>query len=336
MGGRALKAVFTRRCNRAEFDDVSIEIINQLQKTFNKIGIPRFYNNKESFGDIDIVVSVEHYEKNMRLYILDTFKPIEIFHNGNCWSFDYKELQIDIITTSDKYFDSMLHYMSMNDLGNFIGRLAHGLGLKYGQESLFYEHQFKNMNIGTILISQDYSKIYEFLGLDYSRWEKGFDELEDIFEYIATSKYFNWKMFQLDQLNKINRDRNAKRKSYMSFLEWIDANVADDAHVFEFAEDKTSYFMTINDAFPEAQLITQVRRLEYLRCRELYIQSKFNGGEVMRRFGLNGKALGDALNDFKGYIIGDFETFEDYVITCNTEDIYKDFGLYLKHVKQFE
>lgn len=65
-------------------------------------------------------------------------------------------------------------YLSYNDLGNFIGRIAHGLGLKYGQEGLWYEHMFKNMNVGAVMISQNYPKIYEFLGLDFKRWEEGF------------------------------------------------------------------------------------------------------------------------------------------------------------------
>lgn len=328
MGGLALKNAFTRRYERDEFDIINVELHEILLKTFDRVATPLFYKNKKSFGDADLIIS-EKIDFDMRGYINTTFNPNEIFHNGNCYSFDYKELQIDLIVVKSKDFGAMEMYLSYNDLGNFIGRLAHGLGLKYGQEGLWYEHTFKGSNIGTVMISQDYPKIYEFLGLDYKRWEQGFDELEDIFEYIATSKYFNWKMFQFDQLNKINRDRNQKRKSYMSFLEWIDNNVADDKHEYQFAEDKTSYFLTINDTFPEADLVTQVRRLEYLECRKLYVQSKFNGGEVMRRFGLQGKALGDALTNFKEYITGEYESYNDYIIHTDGVDIYKEFEEFL-------
>lgn len=332
MGGLALKNAFTRRYERVEFDEINTELHRILLKTFDRVATPLFYKNKQSFGDADLIVT-EKADFDMRGYINTTFKPTEIFHNGNCYSFDYKELQVDIIVVAAKNFDAMEMYLSYNDLGNFIGRLAHGLGLKYGQEGLWYEHNFKNLNIGSITVSQNYPKIYEFLGLDYKRWEQGFDELEDIFEYIATSKYFNWRMFQFDQLNKINRDRNAKRKSYMSFLEWIDEHVADDKHEHQFAEDKTSYFLTINDTFPEADLITQVRRLEYLHCRKLYVNSKFNGGQVMLKFGLQGKELGAAMDSFKEFITGEYESYNDYIIHTESVDIYKDFESHLKQTQ---
>jgi hypothetical protein len=203
--------------------------------------------------------------------------------------------------------------------------------LKYGLEGLFMNVYNKRGKLGTLMVSQDYPKIYKFLGLDYTKWEQGFDELEDIFEFIATSKFFNWKMFQFDQLNKINRDRNKKRKSYMSFLEWMDKNVADTAHEYQFTEDKTSYFDMINEFFPEADLVTQTRRLEYEECKKLYLQSKFNGGQVMLKFGLEGKELGDAMTNFKKHIESTFYTsFDDWAINKSSDLIYAFFKAYIK------
>lgn len=330
MGGHALKLVETRRCSREEFDSFCLEIKEVLKETFKQVKVPRFYNNKETFGDIDVIIAMNNFSGNIHEYIGRNFKPKEIFHNGNCWSFDYKDIQVDFITTSSEHFESMCNYMSFNDLGNFIGRIAHGFGLKYGQKGLTYEHTFKNKNLGEIIVSKDYSKIFSFLGLSFERWEKGFDNLEDIFTYIAESPYFNWEMFQMDQLNKINRDRNKKRASYTSFLEWMEENVADDNHAYKFAEDKTAYFIKINDSFPEANIVTAVRKLEYLECKKLYIQSKFNGGDVMRRYGFEGKELGNKMNNFKLYINFKYGNYEEYIINTDTFDIYQDFEKYLK------
>lgn len=336
MGGRALKNTFTRRYERTEFEEISKELTEMLKKDFKRVGVPLFYKNKQSFDDIDILVSLEGHDSgtDLREYIQKQFKPNEIFHNGNCWSFDYKELQIDIITCEEEHFDSNMMYLSYNDLGNFIGRLAHGFGLRYGQEGLWYEHQFKGSNIGTIPISKDYSKIFEFLDLSYERWEKGFDELVDIFRFIANSRFFNWKRFQLNELNKINRDRNKKRASYMTFLEWMEENVADEKHEYKFEEDKTAYFIKINNSFPEANLITQVRRLEYLECRKLYVQSKFNGGDVMIRYNLIGKSIGDALTGFKNFVISTYGSYNDYIIHTDISDIYKDFEEYMEVINK--
>jgi len=312
-----------------------VELLDILKKSFKRVTMPLFYSNKESFGDADILVSTEGFNLPMREYIVETFNPNEIFHNGNCWSFDYKELQVDVITVSAEDFDSNEMYLSYNDLGNFIGRIAQGFGLKYGQEGLWYEHYFKGMNIGRIQISKNYRDIYKFLGLSYERWEQGFEELEDIFEYIATSPYFNWDSFQLSRLNKVNRERNFKRKSYMSFLEWIDKNVADDDHLYEFKKitytDKSAYLDMIDESFPDANLSMEIRRLEYLECKKLYIKSKFNGGDVMRKYNITGKELGDALTGFKNSF-GD-GVYEEFIIRNEPDTIYHKFELYLNKNK---
>ena len=331
MGGLALKNTFTRRYEREEFNELSEELLGLLSNTFKLVAMPLFYKNKPSFGDADILVSMEEFDGNMRTYIEDTFSPNEIFHNGNCWSFDYKELQIDIITVAPEHFDSNYNYLSYNDLGNYIGKIAHGFGFKYGQEGLVYDHYFKGSNIGRVIVSKDYDKIYEFLGLDYNRWKEGFDELEDIFKFISESKYFNWEYLQLENNNRVNRERDAKRKSYMGFLEYIEDNCKDSEHQYQYDKDKSVYVDKAAEFFPESNLITEIRRMEYEECKALYIKSKFNGGEVMRRFGLKGKELGDALNGFKKMM--DFlvpnESYEYYIINTPSEEIYEDFQNYI-------
>ena len=340
MGGRALET-YTRRCNREEFDNISVELTNTLKSDFKSVGIPLFYNNKESFGDIDIVISTDGFNKDMATYITETFNPTETYHNGNCWSFDYKEIQTDLITTSEEHFDSLLSYMSHNDKGNLMGRLAHHKGLKYGELGLWYEHYFKNINLGKIILCKDQRRIYKFLDLDYDRNQNGFDELVDIFEFISKSKYFDWRIFQLEKLNKVNRERNLKRTSYMSFLEWIDINKRDDRDINEelFKDFELS---NVIESFPEANLEMEIRRLEYEYCKTLYIKSKFNGGEVMRRYGFKGKELGSIISGFRLHIehIASlyFNSFEDYIIDTDVNVIYGVFDDYLtrNNIKNYE
>jgi hypothetical protein len=139
MGGRALKGenTFTRRYEREEFEQLSKELMVTLKDTFKRVEMPLFYKNKQSFGDADIILSMEDFNGNMRTYIEDTFSPNEIFHNGNCWSFDYKELQIDLITVAGEDFDSNYNYLSYNDLGNYIGKIAHGFSGEFDTDDVF-------------------------------------------------------------------------------------------------------------------------------------------------------------------------------------------------------
>lgn len=330
FGGNALNKTLTRRCSRTEFDLISGELVDILKLTFKNVAIPLFYNTKETFGDIDILVSMKDFNDNLREYIVKTFKPNEIFHNGNCYSFDYKEVQIDLITTAPEHFDSYYNYLNYNDLGNYLGKIAHGFGLKYGQTGLFYNHYFKGSNVGMIQISKNYDKIFKFLGLSFDRYKDGFDTLEDIFIFVSNSPYFNWEYVQLENQNRINRERDKKRKSYQSFLEWIDKNVKDDKHKYQYFKDKAEYIPIIAEIFPEADLITEIRRLEYEECKSLYIKSKFNGGDVMRKYGFKGKELGNVLNGFIEYCNNRFfGGYYDFVLNSEKETIYRGFENYL-------
>lgn len=328
MGGLALKNTYTRRYSRAEFDAVSAELLETLRKHFKRADIPLFYSSKESFGDIDIILSMDGFNGNLYEYIQETFKPNEIFPNGNCYSFDYKEIQVDLITCSDDNFESNYHYLAFNDLGNMMGRIAQKLGLKYGQEGMWYNHYFKEQK-GRIAVSQDFPKIFEFLGFNYKRWQEGFETLEDIFDYVATSPYFDVDMFDLEHLNKINRERNAKRKSYMSFLEYIKENYAD--LKFEY-EDKPVYVERAKKFFPEARMEENIRQFEYEVARKRLIQAKFGGHEIMRRYGMKGKELGNAIKGFKEWIVERewVVDYEDFIMQHPTEVIYLYFEDYYK------
>lgn len=323
MGGRALKNTYTRRYERQEFEDVKNEIFDALSKDFARYDIPRFFALKETFGDIDIIVSMENFNKDLRAYITETFKPNEIFHNGNAYSFDYKEIQVDFITCAPEDFDSNYHYLAFNDLGNFIGRLAQSIGFKYGQEGLWYNH-YSDANTKTkIMISKDYPKIFEFLGLSYSRWVEGFDTLEDIFEFTMTSSLFNPEMFQLSQLNKINRERNFKRASYMSFLEYIEdksAHIEYNKNVV--ALTKENVIGVIRDGFPEANIDLHLAEINYKHARKVVVNAKFSGGIIKDKYGLNGKDIGEAIKLFKIYF---GEDFENYIIETPYDEIYQLF-----------
>lgn len=293
--------------------------------------IPLFFKSKESFGDIDIICNTTGFNRNMEEFIKTEFNPGEIFHNGNCWTFDYKEIQVDLIMSPEEHFYNHFFYMSYNDLGNFIGRLAHSLGLKYGQEGLWYNHYYKGTKLGRIIISKDYREIFNYLDLNYDRWEEGFNSLIEIFEFVGESKLFDPAMFQLKSLNKINRERNLKRKSYISFLEWIDENyewesiAGKEADINYYKNIKEINLKQLQKDFPNCNVLMEVAEFEYNHAKKNLVNQKFNGRELMSRFGLEGKELGLAINDFKFIMEAKGLDFDNYVLQNNSENIYEDF-----------
>jgi DNA polymerase/3'-5' exonuclease PolX len=169
MGGRALKSVETRRYNRDEFEDISKEVTTILLKTFKNVGVPRFFKSKETFGDLDVVISPIaniSLKNEVEDYINETFNPGEIFINTNMFSFDYKELQVDLIFMADEDFQPALNYFSDNDLGNYIGNIAKSIGFKYGQEGLWFNYSDSTGAKNKIILCQDQERIFNFLDLD--------------------------------------------------------------------------------------------------------------------------------------------------------------------------
>lgn len=330
MGGRALKVVYTRRYELEEYIKIQDELVEGLSNDFPEVAVPLYYNDKSSFGDIDIICTwpdeLHPTERGewLRRYIEETFNPGEIFHNDKSWSFNVEEIQVDMIMSEREDYNAMYHYLSYNDLGNFMGRLAHKLGLKYGQDGLVYDHYFQGSKVGRVLVSTDYPRIFEFLKLDYSRWERGFDTLEDIFEFIAESELFDYDSFQLENLNKINRERNLKRASYVSFLEYIEKNYKDKKHKFN--TDKSKHVKEADAFFPEFKYKLETRRMEYEKTKELYMKAKFNGGEIIKRFGITGKELGFYMVKFM-----EQSFFNNLVLKFDEDVIYESFWNMVEH-----
>ncbi len=334
MGGLALKNTFTRRYQRDEYDALEQEVFSIVRKTFKRCDTPRFFASKESFGDMDLIVSMEGFESvstdnsgYIRTYIEETFKPNEIFHNGHCYSFDYKELQIDFMVIQPEDYDSNYHYLAFNDLGNFIGRIAQSMGLKYGQEGLWYNHFQNDQKVGKIMISKDYPKIFAFLGLSYEKWVEGFDSLEEIFEYIIQSPNFDSELYQMSNLNKINRERNLKRKSYMSFLDYIARN---HPNVFGPEYDKAKVLKDASNFF-ECDVFTEIKRYEYEHAESAYAKAKFNGGMVMNKYGLKGKDLGEAMDYFKEAIEEQEGNYKQFIIQKPIKNLFIIFENVMRH-----
>jgi hypothetical protein len=242
---------------------------------------------------------------------------------------------VDIITAPGEDFEAMVTYMAHNDKGNFIGALMHqfkfdiiigdstiNCALKYGQEGFFIKAYYYSNKLGQIVISRDYQKICDFLGLDYVTDKNGFSTLEDIFDFISKSKYFSWELFQLVNLNKINRERNVKRKSYMTFLEYIERFKGTDKEN-RFIYDKEYIMSKLMIEFPEFDNVKceLEKKLIGIKEKEL-VSEKFNGNIIMDTFGLQGKALGEAIIKFKNNITYDFNK---YVMNTDKETILNDF-----------
>ena len=289
MGGNALTPGLTRRFLKEEYEAVRVEIESILSIAFPgcRYSTIRSYAQKESFGDIDILLESNDLG-NIREIIQGRFKPSEIVHNGTVWSFDYKTLQVDLILSSAELFDVSDDYFAFNDCGNLISRIAFNMGLSNGHKGLLFKVNDGTQQIGVITLSTNTKEIHEFLGYDHDRYLKGFDTLEDIFEFVVSSPYYNYSIFSFENRNSVARIRDIKRKTYTEFLVWAEERKA--SHSQYAYQNKKAYLSLIFDTFPESK----VKYEEFIQLNEdrKLIKRFMNGDRISVLTGLTHKSLG--------------------------------------------
>lgn len=328
MGGLAIKNAYTRRYSKKEYEEIVPEIIEKAKRLFTDARDTRYYFSKESFGDADILCLVDKpINIDIVQWIYNTFESKEVVKNSSVYSFEYKELQVDFILTPLRNWETAYTYFSFNDLHNLIGKIAHKFHLKWGFDGLRYVYRINDKKLGEINVTKDYKKALSFLGFDVERYDKGFETLEDIFEYVKSSKYFNPWLFDLEKLNRINRERDKKRTTYAKFLDYIKPlkeNIKiEDYHYFY--HDKTVYLGLIDHYFPG--FLREYRLLEKREERVINVSEKFNGRILIHEFNVTGRELGKLISDFKNSFENTFE-YEEFVLNNDIDTI-------LKRVKKF-
>jgi hypothetical protein len=327
MGGQALKNTFTRRYNKDEFDLLTPIVKEKLEKYFKKVYLIQGHRNKETYGDADFLVLIDDNELNINTILNDEFFTKEIFKNGNIYSFEYKEFQIDLILTTQSKWETSINYFNWSDLGNLIGKVAHKFGLKWGFEGLVYVYRTDGKVLGNINVSKDYREVLTFLGFDSDRYDLGFKNLDEIFDYVTSSKYFNPWMFDFETLNRINRERDQKRTTYANFVKHVTPmkEIGQDAY-FYFYPNKSVYLGHIDFNFPG--FLKEYNELEIIENRRLKVKSIFNGKLVMEAYpNLKGQALGNALHKFENAFASKYE-FEESILTINnTKSVILQFKL---------
>jgi hypothetical protein len=299
MGGNALK-IETRRINQDEYFIIERTVLEKLGPYLPRLATLQAYANKPDFGDLDIVVAkpMPDHTALVEIFGRELNSREAIFNSDNV-SFEYQNFQVDLIFVEPEEFEIAQVYFAFNDLGNLIGRVAHKFGLKYGFQGLVSPIKDDNgSHVADLLLSREPQAIFEFLGFDYSRYLQGFAELEDIFKFVIDSKYFDYHLFDLENLNNINRTRNRKRKTYNLFLAYLkDHNITKE---FTFNPDKATYVPWIAQSFPAANFYAQLESVQQELEQRRQLAAKFNGRIVMELFpNLSGKQLGDFIANFK-------------------------------------
>ena len=169
-----------------------------------EVSVLESFGNKQDFGDMDVLIYAKENLPNIRETLEEHFSPGEIHKNGSVYSFDYKELQIDLIVTAPEIWEMSKTFFRYGDMGNLLGKMYHKFNLKYGFNGLrmVVRDMDDTKKLGEIIVSRDGEKIFEFMGLSWERYLEGFEEESDVFDYIIGSRFFDPEAFKLEK-NKL-------------------------------------------------------------------------------------------------------------------------------------
>jgi hypothetical protein len=316
MGGNAL-SIKTRRVNFKEFiqiqDQVSEALVFNLGYAQARF-LPYIFN-KESFGDLDLILPKPKLPY-LEDFLTDYLGSREVVHNGDIVSFEYREFQIDLIHTPFQNLDIAQTYFSYNDLGMLMGMLAKRVGCKYGSDGLYlvrYNHNKSRK--WEIFLSKDSEEIFWFLGLNYSRFLKGFESLEDVFEFVYCSHLFDSDAFLNEEgWNHRRRTRNKKRPTWQAFKSYLKKHPK---KLNPKPKDPIDY---CKDYFPPTYIDERLERIREEDNRRQIVKERFNGKLVEEVTGLRGKDLSRFIAEFKKQ----FEDFENFILNQDKKVI-KDY-----------
>lgn len=245
MGGNAFKNINIVRLNNVEFKLISEKIVLILKKILNSenVAILPYYDNKESFSDVDIMIcreDIKFFEANKKINFFEYCNDI---FNGNGIATNNESLtsiaiptnkektkfaQVDLMPHSFSEFNKNLIFFGYNDLNVLVNRflsmpLFNAKYIPDGVElNIYREEGVKDMLLGIAKTDNEALKYLSFLDLDINKFKTGFNSKEEIFDFIISSKYFDTNIFY-EQINMVNSSEKLrlKRDVYSSFIDYV-------------------------------------------------------------------------------------------------------------------
>ncbi|KAI0785256.1 hypothetical protein C8Q75DRAFT_686109, partial [Abortiporus biennis] len=143
-----------------------------------------------------------------------------------------KYYQVDVHVCPDKdHFDRVEFFKSYGDLGMIVGLICRSIGLSFSSNGLrvqkiIIESQFSDPLPTypqiTFHLSKDFPDILSFLGLSLDRWKQGFATQSDVFQWVASSPYFDPRLLsRADTANNARRKARDARPMYQNFLKYV-------------------------------------------------------------------------------------------------------------------
>ena len=313
MGGKALKTMDARRMPAAEYHPFAARVAARLRARWPNARpyvIPA-YETKPDFGDLDVLVDRAGVPDDALADLAMAFGSREVIDLKTTIALEVEGFQVDLIMVQSESYPCAAIYFAYNDAGNLLGRVARAMGFKFGFDGLTYLLRVGDRLIAEIVLSRDPRAILEFLGYDYEAFVYGFQALEDMFAYVASSPYFDPSRYALEARNHAARVRDRKRPSYRAFLAWLDATNPPAGTLA--GQERTAYLERASRFFP--RFPAELAEAMTGHTRQLLRRNRFNGHIVAEVSGFTGPRLGALVQEVRNGFPGGQGAFDAWLDT---------------------
>jgi hypothetical protein len=319
MGGSAFKleahGFTTSRMSKSQYDTLSQYILPLLKLYFHNVAVPPEAPDKTTFGDLDVMVckpiDLVPHDAILQICSRALGDRCKMFIYGSTTNIaitlDEIIVQVDVhVVPSEEMWrvDYWMH--SYGDMGMIISSMIKAWNLRLSSSrGLWVEVP----GVGVFTLCRDAQRIGEFLGLDWERYNRGFDSVEDLFSWMERIR-INGKAVGVKKRGKLEIRTHQKRMMWCAFWER-----GEDVAYDPSAEEKEQVFQTALDYFGKRQELKDIqKKLE----RDKLAREKLNANIVMELTGLHGKSLGLFMKALKGdeRLMSNVADLPDETIKC--------------------
>ncbi|GHJ88172.1 hypothetical protein NliqN6_4574 [Naganishia liquefaciens] len=209
MGGNAFSnnEITMTRIDDQLYQQVAYELEAILGHFYRQVLFPPSAPGKVDHGDIDFLVSELKGTQDVEVEnaIAKQLNAAAVFRNGAMTSYAVphpqrigQHVQVDIQLCKPDYLPWLYFITSYGDLVPILGSIHHKFGLTINDKGLWVHLDLPKAALTcgvprsemTIFVTLDADKMMEFMGLDAAAYRKGFSTEEEIFDWIASGKYF--------------------------------------------------------------------------------------------------------------------------------------------------
>ena len=241
MGGKAFSSgpapLFTPRIPPELYYSLRDHYISLLSTYYVQAATPVEAPCKTSYGDIDVLVS---QPKSISINTNTLAKALDAVRSSSTpgsptasFAVPYPGLQdtyvqLDIHVCPPGLFEWQLFHQSHGDLWNLLGTTIRPLGLTANDVGLHVrvpEIEEVNRKRGMLFLTSEPDRVLDFLGLDRDKYQKLFESVEALYQFVLGCRWFNGETYVRAELKANDRKRMAQRELYRRFVdEWLPAN----------------------------------------------------------------------------------------------------------------